>query len=115
MKQDIVRVLTEAKKLVETGWAKEVYARDAAGEEVSHFSEEACSFCSFGAIYRAAGRDVELADLCEETANNIWFDAFESCSSAISLSEWNDLKSTTKEDVLKFFDYAIQDVSKKAD
>jgi hypothetical protein len=115
MKDDIVRVLTEAKKLVEAGWTKEVYARNSAGVEVPHFSDEACSFCAFGAIYRVGDKNLELAEECEQAINNIWFNAYEASSPALTLGEWNDLKSTTKEDVLKFFDYAIQEISEGTD
>jgi hypothetical protein len=61
------KLLIRAKELIEKGWAKDTFARNSKGKEVSDYSPEACKFCLVGAIRRAA---YEL-DLVNGTAPSI--------------------------------------------
>jgi hypothetical protein len=47
-------VLQEAKRLIEKGWAKETFARDAQGRPRHFLDKRAVAFCMVGALYRAA-------------------------------------------------------------
>jgi hypothetical protein len=47
-------VLQEAKRLIEKGWAKETFARNAHGRPCHVFDRRAVAFCMVGAIERAA-------------------------------------------------------------
>jgi hypothetical protein len=117
--KQILEVLVEAKKLLEAGWTKEVYARGPDGVNASFMDPDACSFCAIGAVYRAAEdkeKDVPFpTDLSEQVGdylNNAWMQLFRN-DPALCLSEWNDRKTTTKEDVLNFYSRVIEKLSQQ--
>lgn len=95
------QILQEAKQLlIDKGWTKGCFARDADGEEVSAYSYNATCFCTFGAIKRVAFDNDGFAGDCFAIMN-------ESVLSAFDIPEFNDAPSTTKEMVLELFDKAI--------
>lgn len=97
-----LEVINRALEILNNGvsWTKESYARGSQGFEVGYSSEAAVSFCSYGAVYRAAkelGVDSYLAiDVIRRH-----------CPSAVGLAFFNDDESTTFEDVALMFNNAI--------
>lgn len=80
-------------------WAKGYYAFDRKGQQVSTKSPDACQFCMVGASKKVGAesdwrRYVRLA-LKEKGVPNIPH------TSAISVTQFNDSKNTTLEDVIE--------------
>lgn len=48
------QIALRAAEIVRNGWCKNALARDKDGNRVGYKSEEACSFCGMGAIYKAS-------------------------------------------------------------
>ena len=68
--------------LIEKGWAKYTYARDAKGNEVNMFDTSAVKFCAEGAVMRAA-RDVFGNDCLEER----FFERFDGDPSLVTMND----------------------------
>ena len=56
-----LKVLARARELVGRGWTTVAFARDPAGEDVDWNDPDACAWCLYGAISRAAS---DLETLC---------------------------------------------------
>jgi hypothetical protein len=48
----VLEILKQIRELLSKGFCKEAYARNEKGEKVDYYSEDACSFCIYGAIHR---------------------------------------------------------------
>ena len=48
------RILLGAADLIDRGWCRGAYARNAAGDRTGSVGQDACAWCAAGAIYRAA-------------------------------------------------------------
>lgn len=89
------------------GWTKGAYARDAEEREVRLEQPEACAFCAIGALMAAA------SGLCTPTFDAAYIKlAHSMCAMyrdrGACISEVNDHKKTTKADILKAYDRAIE-------
>lgn len=100
---EVIRVLDEAKALVEKGWYQGYYARDAEGRRVEPEDASACAFCIVGAVMRVAGR--------EHTAHA----ALEAVTPGGYTADYNDYNLQTKEEALAMFDKAKAWVNEQAD
>lgn len=110
-----MKVLEEAKKLLEAGWTQEAEARNKDGKPVWADSEEACCFCIIGAVFAAAGRLYESNSEEVEEA----FKALDKVKLAISsndtyltskdcIANWNDHPGRKKEEVLEMMEKAAK-------
>lgn len=91
-------ILKEARRLIaEKGWTQGVYARHANGNLIDPMEGNAACFCSLGAIWKVGG-------ILEHAFAVIALEGV----IGISLAEWNDDPSRTKEEVLAAFDEAIR-------
>lgn len=91
-KEEQLVTLDRAIALVERGWTKHAYARDAEGGNVDESAASACSWCIQGALFRAgAGTEVQEA-VEEEVATR---------TGAEYIHEFNDAPERTKEEVLE--------------
>ena len=121
-----MKILKEAREIItpEDRWTKGVLARDKQGDAISPDSIEAVCFCAMGAIDKAAymqeyplSSDVpdigageiaaEVICLLGEEVNRRYR------GGTISVNAWNDDPSTTHKDVLKMFDRAITNYSRR--
>jgi hypothetical protein len=116
----VLWTLEYARRLVEKGWVKYAYAKNAKGEVVSPYGRDATHFCSTGAtrvaIYEELKRQVvgqnageaphpgEVYAILSEAIDiaNVWNE-----SSTHRIMTANDQASTSKADVLRWFDKAI--------
>jgi hypothetical protein len=100
--ENTLKVLRRARDMVAAGWCQGSAARNSAGTPVSAASDDACQFCLYGAVARAAWY---LRD----------FDAEGTAICAIRLAgeidggliRWNDQPSRTQADVVNLLDLAI--------
>lgn len=100
-----VAILREARRLlVEKGWTRNEFARDAEGCPSSYRGPDAVCFCARGAILRAG----DVPD-CEDYAPGERFleRALPNGPYYGSIVSFNDSPFTTKEDVLALYDRAI--------
>jgi hypothetical protein len=95
----IVKVLTDARAMVERGWTQGWFARDAAGNKRYELDESAVCWCMAGAYMAVAPG---LAS---------WEEAEDFLKRAIgeeSVPDWNDVDGRTQAEVLAAFDRAIE-------
>lgn len=107
-------VLTEAARLVRTGWTCGTYARDRDGEPCNVTDDEACEFCLLGAIDRAAFTlvaDFEKASgLYHACVNRAITELREQTGSdRANLDTWNDNEAQSAEEVAVFLEAAAAD------
>ncbi len=98
------KVLTKAIELLDKyEWTQKTYARDARGEVVDTWSEDACSFCALGFIGRARYElnDVENHGL-EFATEHLVEDALPE-EFHHNIAVFNDHHSTTKQDIIDLF------------
>lgn len=94
--------LTEARKLLEKGWTKNAYARNANGVSVEEDNPNACSFCVRGALNRAyASLETHLlvGRVVKARTGGLW------------LHLWNDAPGRTQGEVLAMIDEVLKEVS----
>ena len=103
--ENTVAVLRAAKDILRTrGWTKHAYARNKDGEKISAGSEDAVSFCALGALGRAQ----------QESSSETYPTSFRFMEKAaielshLSAAGYNDLVTTTIEDIYRLFDRAIE-------
>jgi hypothetical protein len=105
-----VNHLLNARQRIEAGWCQFTEAVDATGHPVDADTKEAVGFCAFGALVAALpitsiGEATRLLDLMAP------FVPSKSQASKLGLGcdvvSYNDLPSTTKQDILALFDQTI--------
>lgn len=101
----ISEVLKKARTLIskKSTWHKGCLARDATGERVGLYDRTACSWCALGAVWTAGD-----SPTLKSTALNFLQDAVPKGFGSRVVSEFNDYKKTTHEDVMRWFDRAIK-------
>lgn len=98
------KVLTKALELLDKyEWTQKTYARDARGEVVDTWSEDACSFCALGFIGRARfelskTKNLELEFIAENLVQDALPEGFYH-----NIAAFNDCPSTTKQDIIDLF------------
>lgn len=99
------KILRDAKTLLEQDgvWIKGSFANDKEGNLSSDRLSKATTFCAMGACYKASGRDNVAEDLLVEKILN----SITEKRADIGITDYNDLSTTTKEDVLSVFDEAL--------
>lgn len=110
---DTVEVLMKARELLSDPkrWTQNWCARTAVGEITDVFSDDAVSWCSFGAIRRSAGIDADVG--CSLDAESTLCSALgHSCTARAA--EWNDTTGRTHAEVLAAFDKAIAIASQES-
>lgn len=103
-----VEILREARAILETNGLNKGSYVDREYGEVNGVPLEQCPVCVYGALNLASGRDVDYDDdesVC--AAERQVIDVFRVGAMAHSLSDWNDLPTTTLEDVLYLLGKAI--------
>jgi hypothetical protein len=111
-KQEVVKCLRTAKKLVEAGWVKEAWATNAEGKEVAVMGKTAENFCASGAIERAARQLASgkaKAALLQEKAEEVFRNSGTKKKIG-KIPEWNDMATRQKSHVLTAFARAIEHV-----
>ena len=107
---DVTKVLTEARELIsEPGqWTKKFYARDALGGPVEWENPMAVSWCSAGAIGKAAGISQELQNrsLERQTLFRHALGELHRVAGDRGLAVFND--NHTHAEVLEIFDKVIE-------
>lgn len=91
-KEEQLVTLGRAIALIEKGWTKGAYARDAENVNVDENDPSACSWCIQGALYRA-GAGTEMQEAVES--------AVETLTGAEYIHVFNDAPERTKEEVLE--------------
>ena len=106
-------MMSEARRLVESGWCQRAHARDAAGVEVPSWSAEARSWSVLGALLASWHRqDSQLdADVVAHLADaHALGEATEVLGEVVgtaSLDRWNDSRKRTQKDVVAAMDRAL--------
>lgn len=103
------QVAVRARRLIEKGWCRDEWARTAEGGGCPYSSSAARSFCALGAIYRAA---IDVG--AELPPNPFWTEWAGTLPSSFEFAgdaNWNDARSTSKQDVLERFDRVIEALS----
>jgi hypothetical protein len=101
MATDIAEKLVEARKLIERGWTRKVYARTKSGKETTLTRKSATCFCAMGAIGR----------VFDDDDPNFYTPGMRFLAAAIGtdpIYEWNDAPGRTQAEVLAAFDKAIE-------
>ena len=96
-------ILIKARSLIEKGWTKGCFARDAKGDHVDPTESSACKWCTTGAIWRVVGYDgrVKYQEACSVLDDLV-------CSDFNNVTQFNDYPETTQAGVLNLFDKAIE-------
>ena len=93
----------EAADLVEKGWTRATMARDKSGLSCHPLDKCATSWCLSGAFGCVASYNVLSLAFCEDLKDYLKLD--------VPLSRWNDARSRTQKEVVKF----LRDAAKRAD
>lgn len=109
----VLTALIEARRLINNGWARTSFARNANGHMCDWGSKEAEQFCSVGAIYRAT----DWGNTCNSSVCLEVFKALDQHMMPDGRSypsghvhvvlSYNDARGRTKEEVLEAFDKTI--------
>jgi hypothetical protein len=106
-------MMSEARRLVESGWSQGAHARDGAGLEVPSWSEEARSWSLLGALLTSWHRqdsqddaDV-IAHLADAHALGEATEVLGEVVGTASLDRWNDAPKRTRADVVDAMDRAL--------
>lgn len=103
-----VEILREARAILETNGLNKGSYVDREYGEVNGVAPEQCPVCVYGAMNLASGRDVDYDESGSiDDAERLLVEVFRPGALAHSLSLWNDLPTTTLEDVLWLLDKAI--------
>jgi len=94
-----IKVLEEAIELIspEGAWCQGVGARDKDGECVATLTNEACSFCITGSIYKVTDGDCSLILISELTSE---LPSERSLDNYRALTDWNDSPDRTQKEVV---------------
>lgn len=106
----VLTALIEARRIIDKGWAQQTFARDSNGNMCYWASEQAETFCSIGAIYRAIDFGKTLnsflgIDVIGAVAKHMPL-GYET-EIGENLTRFNDAKGRKKEEILEAFDSAI--------
>lgn len=105
--QPASKTLTRILKLIQNGWCKGTYAKNANKKAVSVMDFEACNFCLVGATNRIVHiEDKQLDSIPIRT--KIYNAIKDLYYPPISIEIWNDDKSTNKAMVIKVLNHAIK-------
>jgi len=104
----ITQILKKARTLIseKPAWHKGCLARDAKGARVDLYDRDSCSWCALGAVYSVVGRDAR--EVLRESPIKVLQDTIPESFGTRSVTEFNDYKKTTHEDVMEWFDRAIK-------
>ena len=106
-------MMSEARRLVISGWCQGAHARDRGGLEVPSWSEEARSWSLLGALlsswhHQDAQRDVDVgAHLADAHALGEATEVLGEVVGTAALDRWNDAATRTKNDVVAAMDGAM--------
>ena len=106
-------MVSEARRLVESGWCQGAHARDGAGLEVPSWSEEARSWSLLGALLSSWHRqdsqdDADVvAHLADAHALGEATEVLGEVVGTASLERWNDTTKRTRADVVAAMDSAL--------
>jgi hypothetical protein len=107
-------MVSEARRLVMSGWCQGAHARDRAGRDVPSWSEEASSWSLLGALlaswhrHDALGIDEDVvAHLADAHALGKATEALGEVVGTASLERWNDDPGRTQEDVISASERAL--------
>jgi hypothetical protein len=107
-------MMSEARRLVQSGWCQGAHARDRAGLEVHSWSEEARSWSLLGALLSSWHRqdsqgDADVvAQLAEAHALGEATEVLGEAVGTAALDRWNDSAQRTKKDVVAVMDVALR-------
>jgi hypothetical protein len=107
-------MMSEARRLVKSGWCQGAHARDRAGLEVRSWSEEARSWSLLGALLSSWHRqdsqdDADVvAQLAEAHALGEATEVLGQVVGSAALDRWNDSAQRTKKDVVAVMDVALR-------
>jgi hypothetical protein len=107
-------MVSEARRLVESGWCQGAHARDDAGREVPSWSEEATSWSLLGALlaswHRHDAKELNgdvVAHLADAHALGRATEVLGKVVGTASLEHWNDAEGRTQADVIDATDRAL--------
>jgi hypothetical protein len=106
-------MVSEARRLVVSGWCQGAHARDAAGVDVPSWSEEARSWSLLGALLSSWHRqdsreDADVAShLVDAHALGEATEVLGEVVGTAALDRWNDAAKRTKKDVVAAMDGAL--------
>jgi hypothetical protein len=107
-------MVSEARRLVKSGWCQGAHARDGAGLEVPSWSEEARSWSLLGALLTSWHRqdsqddaDV-IAHLADAHALGEATEVLGEVVGTASLDRWNDAATRTQKDVVTAMEGALR-------
>lgn len=107
-------MMSEARRLVKSGWCQGAHARDRDGLEVPSWSEEARSWSLLGALLSSWHRqdsqgDADVvAQLAEAHALGEATEVLGEVVGTAALDGWNDSAQRTKKDVVAAMDVALR-------
>ena len=97
------KLLREVRARLDKGWCQRTLARDSGGNAFNLNSKHAVSFCMIGAICLTTASISERDALCERLRSS-----FPKKTRATSVSQFNDMSTTTKRKVLNVVDRALE-------
>ena len=106
-------MMSEARRLVMSGWCQGAHARDRGGLEVPSWSEEARSWSLLGALlsswhHQDSQRNVDVgAHLADAHALGEATEVLGEVVGTAALDRWNDAATRTKKDVVAAMDGAL--------
>ena len=108
-------MMSEARRLVESGWCQGAHARDSAGSEVPSWSDDARSWSLLGALLSSWHRqdsqrdpDVVAAHLSDAHALGEATELLGEVVGTAALDRWNDAAKRSKRDVVAAMDGALR-------
>ena len=91
-------VFRTAKNLVKRGWCQHAAARNIQNLSRDVHSEDACQWCTTGAIDLAC-----MKHFLSFQSNVKMWDVFKKINTIIDIVDWNDSKHRTREDIINAF------------
>lgn len=105
MTPDEITILQQARNLIHEGWTQRAYARNHQGQECMPENTGATCFCIKGALLRALHLDDPTSKYARYVNLGLKLNKL---TPQGHLSRFNDDPNTTLQDVLDFFDHALQ-------
>lgn len=112
----LLTALIETRRLINNGWSQKTFARNSNGCMCDWGSDDAKSFCSIGAIYRATDwRNTYNTSLCVDVIKTVadqmthihQLNYIHQEDIAYRVTSYNDARGRKKEEILEAFDRAI--------
>lgn len=104
-------ILRKAAMFIKKGFTKGALARNAKEEKVNYSSLEACSFCTIGAVNKAASSSVDSEAVLDFISDELKHRDMQAYG---DIGVWNDRDARAQDDVVKFLRSCARKLQRQA-